>query len=84
MLGSCARASQSAARRECGPGHEKADAFDSKEPTNGERFAGIAVVRRTASLKHKEKGPARAPRGAGGRPVLGSPGLSSKMFKFLL
>ena len=56
MLGSCARASQSAARRECGPGHEKADAFDSKEPTNGERFAGIAVVRRTAVLKHKRKG----------------------------
>ena len=30
--------------------------FDSKELTNGDRFAGIAVMRCTAILKHKEKG----------------------------
>ena len=30
--------------------------FDSKELTNSDRFAGIAVMRQTAILKHKEKG----------------------------
>ena len=32
-------------------------AFDSKEPTNRDRSARIVVMRCTAALKHKEKGP---------------------------
>ena len=45
------------------------DVFDSKELTNGDRFAGVVVMRRAAILKHKEKStlPRPAPRCAASR-----------------